>query len=163
MKRSMSVLAVLAAGLVFVSGCAPLVSDQTSAATPQAGPPATAIISEPAGEISPEPPATATVEPDTAEQKTITLDNQDETIRLVVGERFLLNLGEGYTWDVGVSDETVVSRVRNITVIRGAQGVYEALRPGTTTLSAVGDPACRQAKPPCGMPSTLFTITLVVS
>ena len=82
---------------------------------------------------------------------------------MVVGERFLLNLGEGYTWDVGISDETVVSRVRNITVIRGAEGVYEALQPGTTTLSAVGDPTCRQSKPPCGMPTTLFTVTLVVS
>ena len=163
MTRSISVLAVLAAGLVYVSGCAPLLSDQTNAPIPQAGPPATAIISEPASEISPEPPVAATVEPDAGEQKTITLDDQGETIQLVVGERFLLNLGEGYTWDVGISDETVVSRVRNITVIRGAQGVYEALQPGTTTLSAVGDPACRQSKPPCGMPSTLFTVTLVVS
>lgn len=163
MTRSMSLLAVLAAGLVSVSGCAPLLSDQASTAGPQAGPPATAIISEPASEISPEPPAAATAVPVAGEQKTITLDDQGETIQLVVGERFLLNLGEGYTWDVGVSDETVVSRVRNITVIRGAQGVYEALQPGTATLSAVGDPACRQAKPPCGMPSTLFTVTLVVS
>ena len=126
-----------------------------AAATPQAGPPATAIISEPASEISPEPPAAATVEPDAGEQRTLTLDDQGETIRLVVGERFLLNLGEGYTWDVGVSDEAVVSRVRNITVIRGAQGVYEALRPGTTTLSAVGDPPAASPSrragclPPC--------------
>ena len=72
-------------------------------------------------------------------------------------------MGEGYTWEVEISDPNVVSRVTNITVIRGAQGVYEGLQPGTTTLSATGDPVCRQTKPPCAMPTTLFTVTLVVS
>lgn len=80
-----------------------------------------------------------------------------------MGERFLLNLGEGYTWEVEISDQAVVGRVRNITVVRGAQGVYEGLQPGTATLNAVGDSVCRQSKPPCGMPSTLFTITIVVN
>jgi hypothetical protein len=74
----------------------------------------------------------------------------------------LLQLGEEYTWDVSVSDQNVVSRVRNITVVRGAQGIYNALQAGTVTLSATGDPVCLQAKPPCAMPSIMFEIKVVV-
>ncbi|MCB0003832.1 MAG: hypothetical protein KDI07_05825 [Anaerolineae bacterium] len=182
MKRNLSALAAVAAGLLFVSACAPVVTSPESLATPitESSAPtalsATAVAfdtsTEPLADVTPvtvtaatptEPPADATAAPEAGQQKTVTLDDQGKTIDLLVGERFLLNLGEGYTWEVEISDPNVVSRVTNITVIRGAQGVYEALQPGTTTLSATGDPACRQTKPPCAMPTTLFTVTLVVS
>ena len=94
--------------------------------------------------------------------KTVTLDDRGKTVSLAVGETFLLKLGEVYTWDISLSDESVISRVKNIMVIRGAQGVYQALKPGTATLTATGDPLCRQTKPACAMPSILFEVTLVV-
>lgn len=93
----------------------------------------------------------------------VTLADRGRTVNLKVGESFLLNLGEGFTWSPVVADLNIVSRVPNIMVIRGAQGVYKANAPGTTTLNATGDPACRQSKPACMTPSLLFTINLVVT
>lgn len=93
----------------------------------------------------------------------VTLADRGRTLNLKVGESFLLNLGEGFTWSPVVADMNIVSRVPNIMVIRGAQGVYKANAPGKTTLNATGDPACRQSKPACMTPSLLFTINLVVT
>ena len=81
---------------------------------------------------------------------------------LKIGQRFLLNLGSEYDWTVEVADQSIVSRVVNVTVIRGAQGLYEAKRPGQTTLTAVGDPPCRKAQPPCGAPSRMFQVQILV-
>lgn len=78
-----------------------------------------------------------------------------------VGQSFLLNLGtEG--WLVTLADQTVVSRVINIAVVRGAQGVYKAHAPGQTTLDAVGPSPCPTATPACGAPQRVFRITIVV-
>jgi hypothetical protein len=111
---------------------------------------------------TPQPPISTQVVPTDVGQQVITLADQGKTIDLAVGESFLLQLGEEYAWDVTISDQNVVSRVKNITVIRGAQGVYNALQAGTVTLSATGDPVCLQAKPPCAKPSIMFTITIIV-
>jgi predicted small lipoprotein YifL len=94
--------------------------------------------------------------------KTVTLSDDGQTITLRVGESFLLKLGEDYNWTATVDDQTIVSRAKNIAVIRGAQGVYDALRVGKTNLTAVGDPPCRQANPPCEQPSRVFKIQIVV-
>jgi hypothetical protein len=92
----------------------------------------------------------------------VTLASAGQTIQLHVGDTFLLNLGEGWDWTVNVSNPAVVSRVVNILVIRGAQGVYKANRPGTATLTAVGDPPCRKSTPPCMAPSRAFQVQIVV-
>jgi len=94
--------------------------------------------------------------------RTITLADDGQNIPLRVGERFLLDLGEGYTWTVNVEDQTIVARVVNVTVMRGAQDLYEARAPGTTTLSAGGDPTCRQVQPACALPSLAFRVDIVV-
>lgn len=111
---------------------------------------------------TPVPTISTQVVPTDVDQQVITLADQGRTIDLAVGESFLLRLGEEYTWDVTISDQNVVSRVKNITLVRAAQGVYDALQAGTVTLYAAGDPVCLQAKPPCAMPSILFTITIIV-
>ena len=92
----------------------------------------------------------------------VTLADNDKLLQLKVSQRFLLNLGDGYTWTVEVDNQAIISRVVNITVVRGAQGVYEAHAPGQATLTATGDPVCRQSKPPCGMPSRVFTLHVTV-
>ena len=66
-------------------------------------------------------------------------------------------------WNVEIDNDDVVSRVKNIAVIRGAQGVYEAKMPGSATLSAVGDLPCREDVPPCAAPTILFKIQINVS
>ena len=129
-----------------------LVSCGTTA-TPTVNPTATPTPTATATPITPQPPS---------QTRSITLADNGQTIELHVGERFLLNLGPGYIWTVNVADTSVVSRVVNVLVIRGAQGIYEASQPGTTTLTATGDPPCRQTTPPCGMPSRIFRIQITV-
>ena len=92
----------------------------------------------------------------------VTLADQGKTLTLAVGQRFLINLGEGFDWSPIVSDQAIVSRVPNISVIRGAQGIYEAHAVGQTILTVTGDPTCRQSKPPCMAPSRMFTLNIVV-
>jgi hypothetical protein len=93
----------------------------------------------------------------------VTLADDGQTIKLRVGEDFLLFLGEDLNWTVEVADPAVVSAIPSVVVIGGSQGVYRANAPGQTQLAATGDPPCRQARPPCLAPSRLFRITLVVS
>jgi hypothetical protein len=97
-----------------------------------------------------------------ASPQIVTLENDGGMITLKPVERFLLKLGEEYNWTVTVADQSIVSRVVGITVVRGAQGVYEAHTAGSTTLTATGDPVCRQSQPPCAMPSRLFEIKVEV-
>jgi photosystem II stability/assembly factor-like uncharacterized protein len=92
----------------------------------------------------------------------VTLDSNGQTLQLQVGQRFLVHLGTDYNWDVSVDNEAVVSRVINIAVVNGAQGVYEAKAAGQATLTATGDPACRQAQPPCGQPSRVIEVKIIV-
>lgn len=63
---------------------------------------------------------------------------------------------------MSVADPMIVSRVVNVLVIRGAQGIYEAKQPGTTTLTATGDPPCRKVQPPCMLPSRIFRVQITV-
>jgi carboxyl-terminal processing protease len=108
-------------------------------------------------------PATPDVPANPGEQaRTITLSDDGATVDLRVGDRFLLKLGEEYDWTVSISDDSVLSRLINVTVVRAAQGIYETHRAGTATVSATGDPACRKTQPPCAAPSRLFQIQIAV-
>jgi predicted secreted protein len=146
-------LLVVEIGALVVSACTAQLPSATATAAP-------AVTVDTA--ITTNPTAENTTEPLPDGQKVVTRDDRGKTISLAVGENFLLELGEGYTWEVNVSDQAVLSRVKNIAVIRGAQGVYLANKPGKVTVSAAGDPLCRQSQPPCMMPSILFEFTVQV-
>ena len=94
--------------------------------------------------------------------KIVTLEDDGKTITLKKGESFLLKLGENFNWSIDIDNQTVVSRVMNIAVIRGAQGVYEAHNSGQATFTGVGDPLCLTADPPCKIHSILFTLNVIV-
>ena len=101
--------------------------------------------------------------PQTIPANGITLGENGKIFILHPGESFLLNLGmEVYDWTVTIDDQNVLSRVKNIMVIRGAQGVYQATSLGIAVLSAVGDPLCRNSTPACMAPSILFKVTVIV-
>lgn len=100
--------------------------------------------------------------PPNEQTPTVTLEQDQQTLHLKVGQRFLLALGDNYVWEVTVDDPAIVSRVPNVAVVKGAQGLYEAHSVGSTTLNAVGDPLCRQEQPPCAAPTRLFRLNLVV-
>lgn len=124
----------------------------------------TPIPSESVPNSGGEPTATLSDSTSVQDQGTnITLKDQGQILRLKVGQRFLLYLGaDTYDWTVDIDNQAVVSRVMGVMVIRGAQGLFEARSPGTTTLTTTGDPLCRQSQPACAMPSLLFRVTLVV-
>jgi plastocyanin len=100
---------------------------------------------------------------DQASNQIVTLAQNNQEIYLKNGERFLLKLGNNYDWNIDIPDQTVVSRVINIMVINGAQGIYEAHNTGTTTLTAQGDPLCLNSIPRCAMPSVLFKVNITVT
>jgi hypothetical protein len=115
------------------------------------------------GERTATPSVIPTVPPsEDGSEITVGLDKNGQSIQLRVGQTFLLALGADLNWAVAVTDQTVVSRVPNITVVRGAQGVYRALRTGSTNLTGIGDPPCRSVAPPCAAPSLLFSLSISV-
>lgn len=92
----------------------------------------------------------------------ITLTDNGMVFTLHPGESFLLDLGNQFDWTVNIDDPNVLSRVKNVLVIVGAQGIYTADNPGQAILTALGDPLCRRSTPPCEAPSILFKITVTV-
>lgn len=93
----------------------------------------------------------------------ITFEDNGKTFHYNVGDSFLLNLGtDVFEWTVTVENQNVVALRVGVMVIKGAQGLFDALGPGTTTLTAVGDPLCRKSSPPCGAPTILYKVTLIV-
>jgi hypothetical protein len=115
----------------------------------------------------PVPPPLPTGEVDTNPQAVpangITLADNGRTLLMHPDDSFLLNLGmDSFDWTVDIDNQNVLSREKNIMVIRGAQGVYQAGSPGQAVLSAVGDPLCRKSEPACMAPSILFKVTIIV-
>ena len=93
----------------------------------------------------------------------VTVADQGATIQLVVGQQLLLELGSAYDWSsVTVSQPQVLAPGPGGTLPAGAQARYVGARSGTSTLQATGDPTCRKVTPPCGAPSILFSVTIVV-
>jgi hypothetical protein len=77
---------------------------------------------------------------------TISLEDNGKTFNFNVGDVFLLNLGaDVYDWTVTIDNQDVA-----------------ALSAGTATLTAVGEPVCLKASPPCMVPTILFKVTLIV-
>ena len=81
-------------------------------------------------------PSTPANIPTETSQLSITPADNGQTITLTMGQTFLLNLGADRNWDVQIANQSIVSRVVTITVIRGAQGVYEARAAGETKLTS---------------------------
>ena len=108
------------------------------------------------------PSITPDTVPPTPSNLEVTLTDQGKSISLHSGETFLLKLGDMYDWTISIDNQSVISRVKNIAVVRGAQGVYQVLAVGETLLSAVGNPQCYSSKPPCLALSIMFQITVQV-
>lgn len=83
-----------------------------------------------------------------------TLADNGRIFFMNIGDKLRLNLDLGYIW-------SVVS-ISNPGVIAGAQDGYFAFTSGSATLSTTGSPECLTSTPPCGMPSVMFTITVIV-
>ena len=167
MKTFLPVFVILIS--LIASACAPQAGAASSAAV-TANPPAGGQLVPEVSTTLPDntvPPITETTSPassgQTSSPESITLQDNGRTFTYHVGDSFLLNLGDGvYDWTVSVDNPKVISLKIGVMVIKGAQGIYEALAPGTTALNASGDPKCRKSIPACGMRSILFEVTVVV-
>lgn len=94
---------------------------------------------------------------------TVTLNDLDKTVSLSPGDKFLLILSRSpYKWEVSVQDPSLMKVVDDTLPVLGAIAIYEVLKKGETTLSAVGSVACQSSTPPCGTPSVHFQVNLVV-
>lgn len=139
-----------------------------TSATPSTIEPAGTAVASPATTISPDstPPATPTTRPENSTPSAVlpdvTLADSGSTVRMRVGQSFLLNLGSD-GWSVTVADQTIISRILNIAVVRGAQGVYLAHAADQTTLDATGPSPCPNTVPACGAPVRVFRVTIVVT
>ncbi len=162
MKRSLlfAWLMPVALDLALLSGC--------TYPSPAAAPPTLGIVSAtgaPPSSITltalpqPTPAGPLVISGDASEVK---LADSDRPVTMHVGDRFLLHLGEDYDWSVEVVDPGVLSRVIGVLTVRGSQGLFEAHKTGRTMLTATGDPPCRKVNPPCGAPSRLFQVEVMV-
>jgi hypothetical protein len=95
--------------------------------------------------------------------RTVVAADAGDTVVLAVGDRFTLELGDA-AWTVTVADTSIVRRLPNFMMIRGAQGIYQAYADGRTSLdaSAPGGP-CTSAQMPCAPKAQSFHVELVVS
>ena len=94
----------------------------------------------------------------TAPPQPVTYDvrmvDNGKTFVMNIGDKLRLNLDYGYDWSAtSISDPAILV---------GAQDGYFAFTSGIATLTATGDPVCLSSTPPCGMPSIVFAITVIV-
>lgn len=94
----------------------------------------------------------------------ITFDDVGRTVLLTVGERFLLFLQKsGYEFSPEVLDTSVLRKVDDVDIVSGSQGVFEAVKAGSTKLTALGELPCHKATPACLAPTLFVELDIVVS
>jgi hypothetical protein len=94
---------------------------------------------------------------------TITLDDARKTFNLKVGEKFLLLLKKDtIEWSVSFTDSSLIVRLAEEPGVPGAQGIFQAVRPGTSQLNAIGEYPCAKVRPACLLPSLLFEVGFVI-
>jgi hypothetical protein len=83
-----------------------------------------------------------------------TLMDNGKTFNMKVGDKLKLNLDWNYAWST--------TSISNPAVIAGFQDGYFALASGSSTLTLTGDPDCLNSTLLCGLPSIMFSITVIV-
>ncbi len=86
----------------------------------------------------------------------ITLTDNQQNLLLAVNDTFVLQLDEAMEWNISADDPQIVVPVD------GKPRTYIAKTRGQTSITAVGEPLCRNAQPACMMPSMLFRLVLIV-
>jgi hypothetical protein len=78
-----------------------------------------------------------------AQTITITPDDNGQTFNINVGDRVVVKMGDTLKWTVDLDPQGILVPVPGVgTLARGVQGIYEAVQPGTVTLTATGRPDC---------------------
>jgi hypothetical protein len=128
----------------------------TSSGGPILGPP----LVPPGGATPPAPTPSLPLTPSAGGVVTVTIADLGRTVEMGVGNTLQLQLTTGYDWTVTVADPAIL--VQTAAGASSGEATYQAKQPGTTTLTATGDPPCRKATPPCDAPSLGFQLTVIV-
>jgi hypothetical protein len=91
----------------------------------------------------------------------ITIADNERTIYIQPGDRFLLDLGPdaGSGWAIRADDENLIQRADNAQVIPNTQGWFEAVQVGKTDLNARSHALCIHHE---GCPEVFLFFTLHV-
>jgi hypothetical protein len=156
----------------FADGAVILVNGEPQKTRNDEGSPSTILIAKKAGTNIPDG-AAVNIQVESANAisekfpffkgRVVTLDDVNKTINMSVGERILLVLINGaYDFVPSVVDETILRKVADVE-IAGSKGVYEALRPGSTKLTATGELPCHRTEPRCLAPTLYVEFPIVVN
>ena len=143
----------MVAGLVGLVACSPTATAPTEASGSSAPVISTAVVVTAVSTVQVSTLPAATPGPLVSPTVLTEADN-GAVVQLRVGDQVELRLSPDLTWTVAVDDPSVLGQ-------NGA--FYVAVAPGSTALSANGEPACRRASPPCGLPDRLFQVRVDVS
>ena len=91
----------------------------------------------------------------------ITQADNNTTVTLAKGQRFGIAMGDTLEWSLNFDPTGIVTRVTNISTLRGEQGVYTATAAGSTTLQATGAPICNPGEA-CPQFRQAVTVKIVV-
>jgi hypothetical protein len=92
--------------------------------------------------------------------RTISLNDDNKTVHMKVGETFALRLGTTYTWALAGLDQSILDQHQYPKGPNGTQGVFKVASVGKSDLRAIGDPHCKDPKTNCG-PTRNFKVTIV--
>ena len=155
----------------FADGAVILVNGEPQKTRNDEGSPSTILIAKKAGTNIPDG-AAVNIQVESASAlsekfqffkgRVVTLDDANKTINMSVGERILLVLINGaYDFVPSVVDETILRKVTDVE-IAGSKGVYEAVRPGFTKLTAIGELPCHRTEPRCLAPTLYVEFPIMV-
>ncbi len=100
------------------------------------------------------------VEP--ATMTSITQADDGKQVQVKTGENILLDLSPDYTWTVHIDNQRVLIQVPGVAIAGASQGLFEAVNPGTATLSATGKKICPTGQTQCDAPGASFKATVIV-
>ncbi|MGI8553635.1 MAG: hypothetical protein ACR2PL_23035, partial [Dehalococcoidia bacterium] len=92
---------------------------------------------------------------------TLTMADSNTTLTVPVGDSIELRLSTDDNWDVSISDPTVLRRPP-VALIQGVQGLWNAVMPGESVITATGTAKCA-AGVPCPQFAILFQATIDVT
>ncbi len=149
MKRLSLFMLCLLMLITALAGCAPAAQNGSAAPQPEKNQPTAASNQGASGSGG--------------DELVITLDSAGKTIDMKNGQKIMVKLGEDYNWEIDVTPDLIVGQVKDATLDKGVQGVYQAKMVGKAVIQATGKPACAKDNPPCTKGNQQFTVNLTVS
>jgi hypothetical protein len=92
----------------------------------------------------------------------LTPTDNGATIVVSQSQTVLVLLGRSLHWQVSVTGSTILVGDPKVALVPGAQAILTANKPGRATVTAIGNPSCRTAKPACSTSPTKIVVRFIV-